>query len=57
MLLDDLGTGMDQNSENMSKITRNLNKLMESSSYTCLILIILLEIAGIICNVIFWKKW
>lgn len=56
MLLDNLGAGMDENSENMSKITRNLNKLLESSSYTCLILVILLEIAGIICNLIFWKK-
>lgn len=48
--------GIDQNTEKMSKVRRNLMKLLESSSYTCLILIILLLIAGIVCNLILWKK-
>lgn len=55
-LLNTLDVGLDENTEKMSKIRRNLGKLMESSSYTCLILVIVLEIAGIVCNLLLWHK-
>jgi hypothetical protein len=38
----------------MSKVKRNMMKLLESSSYLCLIVVVIAEIAGIICNLIFW---
>lgn len=55
-MLNTLEAGMDENIENISKVRRNLNKLMESSSYTCLVLVILLEVAGIVCNLVLWHK-
>lgn len=51
-----LDKGMDKNMQSMSKARRNMEKLMEKSSYMCLILVILAEIAGIICNLLLWEK-
>jgi hypothetical protein len=47
---------MDENMEDMSKVKRNMMKLLESSSYWCLILVIIVEIAGIVCNLMFWPR-
>jgi hypothetical protein len=47
---------MDENIEQMSKVKRNMMKLLESSSYFCLIFVILVEVAGIICNLLLWPK-
>ena len=47
---------MDENIENMGKVKRNMMKLLESSSYCCLILVIILEIVGIVCNLVLWPK-
>jgi hypothetical protein len=55
-LLNNLDAGLDENSEKMSKVRRNLGKLMDGSSYTCLVLVIVLEIAGIACNLLLWPK-
>lgn len=49
-----LEAGMDENTEQMSKVRRNMNKLLEGSSYWCLVTVILLEVAGIICNLLLW---
>jgi hypothetical protein len=51
-----LEKGVDDNNEQMSKARRNIGKLMDGSSYSCLVLVIMVEIAGIVCNLMFWHK-
>lgn len=46
---------MDANIENMGKVRRNMEKLMDSSSYACLVIFIILEVVGIICMALLWN--
>jgi hypothetical protein len=33
-----------------------MTKLLESSSYCCLIIVLILEVAGIVLNLVLWSK-
>lgn len=45
---------MDLNMHKMGKVKRGMMKLLDGSSNLCLIIAILIEIAALICMIIFW---
>jgi hypothetical protein len=46
---------MDENTNNMGRVRRNMTKLLEDSSNMCLVITIIIEVAAIFCIIFLWK--
>ena len=46
---------MDENTEKMGKVRRNMMKLLDESSNCCLISVIVIELVALFCIIFLWN--